>query len=76
LGDTGVFKFKFVAVGLSPLETGDGRLLSRKELPPHRTVASISAVKVLAARRHGISESMIRNSANRFPKFWVTEQRD
>src|SRR5580704_7259204 len=61
---------------MSPSETCDRRSsFHRAVLSPHRAVASFGAVKVLAARRRGIPESMIRNSANRFPKFWVTERR-
>src|ERR1700722_14477637 len=39
-------------------------------LSPHCVVASFARIKLLAARRRGIAESMMRNAANRFPEFW------
>ena len=44
-------------------------------LSSHSAVASCRAATVLAARRRGVSECMIRNAAARLPKFWVTERR-
>jgi hypothetical protein len=39
----------------------------------HCAVAGLARIKLLAARRRGICESMIRNAANRFLNFGVTE---
>src|SRR5580704_6904042 len=61
----------------SPSETFDGRgSIFRQVLSPHCAVASFRGSKDLAARRRGASESMIWNSAAKFPKFWVTERRE
>jgi hypothetical protein len=37
---------------------------------PHCAVASFARIKLLATRRRGIAESVMRNAANRFLNFW------